>query len=357
MTVWQISESTTELAGSGEVNLVVTNTGDVQDRSVLTIAALDGAAESWFTVDEPQRLVPPKQTAAYVVKVAVPADTAAGTYAFQATAYSADRDPGESSTQSRRITLTVAPPSPKPKPKLPWPAIIAAIVVLVIVGGVVTWLLTKDGSDGLANTTPPEITGTPQALQELVSSPGAWSEPETPSLSFQFEWLRCTPDAATCTPIENASLPLYTISNDDVGMVLKVEVTAFFGDETASIQSAPTDVVASAPVTQVQVPEVLGQRSSDASNALSQLGLVPRLVYAGDPVFDCNPPVEGQDPSAGTTLAGGDEVVIVIPPIENFHICVIQPGFIDQFDLPPLVVDPGPLTVIDMEQFIDSGGG
>ena len=123
MSTWQISESGTEVVldaqGRGEVTFVVTNTADTQDRSVLTITPLDGAGESWFAVEQPQRLVPPKETAAYVCKVLVPTGTAAGTYAMQAVAYSADRDPGETSTTSRRVTFTVAAPTIPPPPKSP----------------------------------------------------------------------------------------------------------------------------------------------------------------------------------------------------------------------------------------------
>ena len=121
MSTWQISESGTEVVlddqGRGEVTFVVTNTADTQDRSVLTVTPLDGAGESWFAVEQPQRLVPPKETAAYVCKVLVPTGTAAGTYALQAVAYSADRDPGETSTTSRRGDLhrgrAAAPAAPR----------------------------------------------------------------------------------------------------------------------------------------------------------------------------------------------------------------------------------------------------
>ena len=61
MTTWQIGESGTTIAldgtGKGEVTFTVTNAGTAPHRAVLTINALDGAAESWFTVPDPQRAV------------------------------------------------------------------------------------------------------------------------------------------------------------------------------------------------------------------------------------------------------------------------------------------------------------
>lgn len=54
MTTWQIGESGTTIAldgtGKGEVTFTVTNAGTAADRAVLSISALDGAAESWFMV-------------------------------------------------------------------------------------------------------------------------------------------------------------------------------------------------------------------------------------------------------------------------------------------------------------------
>ena len=71
MTTWQIGESTTELtldgSGRGEVTFTVTNTGAAQDRAVLTVTPLDGAADDWFTVEEPQRAVAPGASVEYPV--------------------------------------------------------------------------------------------------------------------------------------------------------------------------------------------------------------------------------------------------------------------------------------------------
>ncbi len=119
MTNWQISESAISVSlredGRGELAFTVTNTGPAQDRAVLTITALDGAAEAWFTVDEPQRLVGPGTSVVYRVAVAAPPGTAAGTYAVTGIVYSADSDPSESSATSKRIELVVTTARPAPR--------------------------------------------------------------------------------------------------------------------------------------------------------------------------------------------------------------------------------------------------
>ena len=87
MTTWQIGESGTELVldgdGEGEVTFTITNTSELQDRAVLTVTPLDGAADDWFTVDEPQRAVGPGASVVYAVEVKVPPGTAAGSFGMQ----------------------------------------------------------------------------------------------------------------------------------------------------------------------------------------------------------------------------------------------------------------------------------
>ncbi len=117
---------------------------------MLTITPLDGAADGWFTVPEPQRPVAPGASVLYPVGVTVPPTTAAGTYGLQGVAYSADHDPGESSATSKRVSLTVGEPAPrKGVPK--WIFLVIAAVVLLVIA-VIAFLLTR-GGDGPADET------------------------------------------------------------------------------------------------------------------------------------------------------------------------------------------------------------
>jgi predicted nucleic acid-binding Zn ribbon protein len=137
-TRWQIGESgpsvTLDDRGRGEVTFTVTNVGGSQDRSMLTITPLDGAAAGWFEVEEPQRLVAPGASVVYPVEIAVPPDVPAGTYGLQAVAFSADTDPLASSVSSRRISVVLTREAQRRRaPRWLWVVIAAVVLVLLIV--------------------------------------------------------------------------------------------------------------------------------------------------------------------------------------------------------------------------------
>jgi len=82
------------------------------------------------------------------------------------------------------------------------------------------------------------------------------------------------------------------------------------GGSTAPRGSTVTIVVAT-PATQVQVPDVVGQRENQAVSALQERGLVPNIVYV-----DADPPDDGrvlsQNPSGGSTVEPGSSVTIEV---------------------------------------------
>jgi len=321
MSNWQIGESGTAFplddVGRGEVTLTVTNTGPTQDRAVLTVTALDGAAESWFTIEEPQRAVPPGQSVTYLCRAALPPETAAGVYACQFVAYSADKDPSEHSATSKRITVEKKIPA-TPPPKTPWWIFAVAAAVLLVVVGVIAWIVLPDDGE-LANEEAPTVTGEPQVLQPLAATPGEWSDD---GLAFTFAWQRCDAEGENCAAIDGATLPAYAVGNDDVGKTLRVEVTATKGeDESAKATSEPVGPVTDVGGAPVAVPDVVGMTASQATAVLGENFQVIR-VTAGDPVSSCNPPVTDQSPNGGTTLARGEAVAISTPPGSPLILCV-----------------------------------
>lgn len=337
MSNWQIGESGTTVAlddqGRGEVTFTVTNGGPDQDRAVLTVAPLDGAAESWFSVDEPQRAVPPGESAAYLCRIRVPPGTAAGTYALQAVAYSADRDPGETSTKSKRVTMEVKPSEPPPDGLPPWlPIAIVAAVVLVI--AVVLWLVLR-GDGGLENTSPPTITGDPRVLEPLTADPGEWSEESEQELEFTFQWQRCDAEGQGCADIAGVTLPSYAPGNDDVGARLRVRVTAAAGEAQAVAVSEPTAAVEPAPPGEVTVPPVVGFTRSGALAALAPDFQV-KVLGGTDERGSCDPLVIDQTPQGGTSVSRGEQVVIATEPARPIRLCLIFDGPI--FDGP--IFDP-----------------
>jgi hypothetical protein len=98
------------------------------------------------------------------------------------------------------------------------------------------------------NTSPPALTGTvpPREGDELDVSVGTWSS--IGSISYERQIRRCTSDSPfDCTDVGGATGTSYTPTADDVGMRLRVRVTATTPLGSDSAVSAPTEPVDAAP--------------------------------------------------------------------------------------------------------------
>lgn len=245
MTGWQISESGASVGldqhRQGTATFTVTNSGADDDRAVLTVTPLDGAEGEWFSVEEPQREVPSGGSAVYVVTVEVPEGAKPGSYGFQAVAYSADRDPGESSVTSRRVSFEVAEPEP-PEP-FPWWVVAAVVAVVLVVAGVF-WLLTR--GDPPTNVSRPTISaaGT-QVGQTMFASPGEWDDAD----DLEIQWERCDDEVEVdrCSRLVGFTGEAYQLTNADVGSRMRVRVIARNSAGSTSATSVLTPVVVGDP--------------------------------------------------------------------------------------------------------------
>ncbi len=82
------------------------------------------------------------------VDVKIPANTAPGEYRFRLLVFQTD-EPGESFTESPTVSIEIPAPDVAPEPEPPdgkfpwWIAVVIGVVVLLLVGGVLAWLLSK----------------------------------------------------------------------------------------------------------------------------------------------------------------------------------------------------------------------
>jgi RHS repeat-associated protein len=118
-----------------------------------------------------------------------------------------------------------------------------------------------------ANTTPPDISGTPAAGETLSASNGVWTG--SAPLSFNYQWERCS---GTCANIAGATSSTYAVQTADQGSALLVSVTAANAAGSASATSAQTATVPTGPTAPVNsvLPSVSG--TAEANQTLTATG-------------------------------------------------------------------------------------
>ena len=177
------------------------------------------------------------------------------------------------------------------------------------------------GTAAPSNTSPPTISGTPQAGQTLTADPGKWSG-STP-ITFSYQWQRCDKTGGSCAGISGANKKLYDLVSQDVGNTLRVRVTAKNSDGSASATSVPTAVVTAA----APPPAPTGCPTGSGGIAVTQVSPPARLNLDG---FTSNPPTIGRNPGSITlrihvSACGGRDVsgatvYAAAVPFEQFNV-------------------------------------
>jgi hypothetical protein len=108
-----------------------------------------------------------------------------------------------------------------------------------------------------ANTVLPAVTGTPREGQVLSASKGEWTG--TPPLDLATQWERCNAGGTRCAAIPRATSTSYVPTSADVGMALRVAITASNAAAVSVIaRSLVSGVVAAAPLINLEPPAIVG---------------------------------------------------------------------------------------------------
>jgi hypothetical protein len=107
------------------------------------------------------------------------------------------------------------------------------------------------------NTIAPSIPGIPRRGVAVAAVDGTWSSPVTLD-PMERQWLRCDAGGTGCAVIQDATGSTYVPGEDDVGHTLRVEVTATNVAGSASVRSAPSEVVQDGRPVNVSAPQLEG---------------------------------------------------------------------------------------------------
>jgi hypothetical protein len=128
--------------------------------------------------------------------------------------------------------------------------ILRVALPLALAGGIVAALLPGSGAARAqaapTNTTEPRIIGEAVEGKTLTANPGTWSG--TTPIQYAYRWVRCPTDGgandgANCGFIPNATNSSYRLRDADVGLRIRVRVTASNSDGAALAASNPTAIV------------------------------------------------------------------------------------------------------------------
>jgi hypothetical protein len=103
----------------------------------------------------------------------------------------------------------------------------------------------------------PAITGVAREGQTLTVSEGEWIG--TAPISFAYAWVRCAANLSSCTPVDGATAPTYTLTGADVGHRLYVVVTGSNVAGSSWESSDPTPPVRPSGPTNTAAPWVSGE--------------------------------------------------------------------------------------------------
>ncbi len=115
-----------------------------------------------------------------------------------------------------------------------------------------------------ANAVAPSITGTDQDGRVLTAEPGQWTG--TVPINYSYQWETCNSTGASCKHITTeGTASTYRLISADIGMTLRVIVTAANQAGSTLVTSEPTPVIAAGSPLDLAAPAVSGTAQDGAT--------------------------------------------------------------------------------------------
>ncbi len=126
----------------------------------------------------------------------------------------------------------------------------------------------------------PSIKGTARDGETLTAETGTWKG--TPTITYAYQWQSCNSLGEACFYIPGATASTYKLSPTEVGLTLRVTVTAKNGGGEAPATSEKTALVVAAPPVNEKLPAISGE-ARDEKTLTAETGTwkgTPTITYA-----------------------------------------------------------------------------
>jgi hypothetical protein len=138
--------------GLAETSFTVSNASGHALRGRAEVRATDSKQQGWLSVvGDAERDFPSNGTHQIAVRLAAPAGSPAGTFSFRLDMVSS-KNPDEDFAEGPTVTFEV--PAPAPKKPFPWWIVAVAAAVVLIVGGLATYLMMREPAPKQAKADP-----------------------------------------------------------------------------------------------------------------------------------------------------------------------------------------------------------
>jgi len=263
--------------GNGETTFTVSNHPDRarRGRAQIKVDPAGPTQASWFTIEDPEREFPidgVKQVQQFTVRLKVPTDKPVkGSFKLVVASVRLPDVPDEHFTVGPSVGFEVKAIEPDGKTKFPWWIVVVAVIALVLIGGLVTWMMWPDSGIRV----PDVVKHTRAEAEQLLAAEDLV--------------------VGKVTERDSAEKPGTVIStNPEVGSPV---------DAGSAI-----DLVISGNL--VEVPPLIGHPAREAMKTIESLGLRSNIKAQGDGEPGI---VRDQNPRAGVKVARNDVVDLIVP--------------------------------------------